>query len=350
MRFGLSIFGCSAVLLGLGCSVFAPDLRAQGVQRSTRSAASSETNSLEIFSALKSLDAKDDGLKRLDEELNKSLQPFISRSSEGSPVPSTYQMPRLPVTKNLRSKEDLEKSKGWVWDAEESMSGHSREENSLFSGFSSNSELEKKKSSWDQYSKEVKTQRYNNSDSRSRNEPETESKSDSDDDTAISGGIGVAARGLSRALKGRIQPESVGSIFNPPPASSSSVADFFGLPVPNAPTPAQIQAHKAYIEEYQKIIGAPAINPLTAEFLRTPTPGSTSGSQGLDSLPGSSARSEGLALTSGMIPSAAAPPTVPDANANVLNQWNPMYTPLKPELPKPAAFFQPPMDFPRRKF
>lgn len=351
MRFGLSIFGCSAVLLGFGCSVFGPDLRAQGLQRSIRSAASSETNSLEIFSTLKSLDAKDDGLKRLDEELNKSLQPFINRSSEGSPVPSTYQMPRLPVTKNLRSRQEPEKSKGWVWDAEESMSGHAREENPSFSGFSSNSELEKKKSSWDQYSKEVRMQRYNNSDSRSRNERETDSKSDSDDeDATISGGIGVAARGLSHTLKGRVQPESVGSIFNPPPASRSSVADFFGLPVPTAPSPAQIQAHKAYMDEYQKIIGATAINPLSAEFLKTPAPVSTGGPQGLDTLPGSSSRSDGLALTSGMIPSAAAPPTVPDANANILNQWNPMYTPPKPELPKPAPFFQPPMDFPRRKF
>ena len=350
MRLGLSSFGCGAVLLVLGCSAFPPDVLAQGMQRSTRSASSSETNSLEIFSTLKGLDEKDDGLKRLDDELAKSLQPFINRTTAESPAPASYQMPRMPVTKNLRSKEDLEKSRGWVWDAEESMSGRSREENSSFSGFSSNSRLEKKKSSWDQYSKEVRTQRYNNSDSRSRNESETESKSDSDDDTATSGGIGVAAKSLSRTLKGRIQPESVGSIFNPPPVSRSSVADFFGLPVPMPPTPAQVEAHKAYMDEYQKIIGGPVINSLSAEFLKTPTPVLNGGAQGLDTLPGSSSRSEGLALTSGMIPSAAAPPTVPDANANVLNQWNPMYTPPKPELPKPTPFFQPPMDFPRRKF
>jgi hypothetical protein len=320
------------------------------MQRSTRSVSSSETNSLEIFSTLKGLDEKDDGLKRLDDELTKSLQPFINRSTEGAPAPASYQMPRLPVTKNLRSKEDLEKSRGWVWDAEESMSGHSREENSSFSGFSSTSGLDKKKSSWDLYSKEVKRQRYNESDSRSRNESDTESKSDSEDDTPISGGLGVAAKSLSRTLKGRIQPESVGSIFNPPPASRSSVADFFGLPIPTPPTPAQVEAHKAYIDEYQRIISGPVLNPISAEFLRTPTPVLNGGAQGLDTLPASSSRGDGLALTSGMIPSAAALPTVPDANANVLNQWNPMYTPLKPELPKPAPFFQPPMDFPRRKF
>jgi hypothetical protein len=349
MRLGLSIFGCGAVLLVLGAGAFPPDLQAQGMQRSTRSASSSETNSLEIFSTLKGLDEKDDGLKRLDDELAKSLQPFINHTPEPT-APASYQMPRLPVTKNLRSKEDLEKSRGWVWDAEESMSGHSREENSSFSGFSSNSGLDKKRSSWDLYSKEAKTQRYNDSNSRSRSESDTESKSDSEDDTPISGGIGVAAKSLSRTLKGRIQPESVGSVFNPPQASRSSVADFFGLPVPTPPTPAQVEAHKAYIDEYQRIIGGTVLNPVSAEFLKTPVPVLPGGLQNLDTLPVSSSRSDGLALTSGMIPSAAAPPTLPDANANVLNQWNPMYTPPKPELPKPAPFFQPPMDFPRRKF
>src|SRR6266404_902278 len=113
MRFGLSIFGCSAVLLVLGFGAFAPGLQAQGIQRSTRSTSSSETNSLEIFSTLKGLDEKDDGLKRLDEELTKSLQPFTKRSD--SAVPSSYQLPRLPVTKSLRSKADLEKSRGWIW-------------------------------------------------------------------------------------------------------------------------------------------------------------------------------------------------------------------------------------------
>jgi len=347
MRFGPPIFGCcaAAISLALGCGGFAPELRAQGVQRSTRSASSSETNSVEIFSTLKGLDEKDDGLKRLDDELTKSLQPFISRQPVPSPVGAGYQMPRLPVTKSLRSKEEVEKSRGWVWDAEEAMSGRSEEEKSLFPDFNSNSGSDKSKSSWDRYSKDSKPQRLSNPGYESRNEPEAQSRSDSDDDTELSGGLSAAAK----KLKARLETESVGSIFRPS-SSHSSVADFFGQPVVTPPTAAQAQAHKDYMDQYQKIIGGPVLNPVNPDFFKTAaSPVLPGNSQGLATLP-SFPRNEGAVMSSGLPPSAPAPATVPDANANVLNQWNPMYTPPKPELPKPAPFFPPPMDFPRRKF
>ena len=167
----------------------------------------------------------------------------------------------------------------------------------------------------------------------------------------MAGGIGQAAKSLKGTLKARIEKEPVGSIFNPPPARSS-VADFFGQSIPTPPSAAQIQAHKTYMDEYQKIIGVPVLNGSGAGFLNTAvSPVLPANSQGLDTLPSSPSRNNGgVVATSGFIPSAPLPTTVPDANANVLNQWNPFYSPPKPELPKPAPFFQPPMDFPRRKF
>ncbi|MGH7967268.1 MAG: hypothetical protein ACREIC_00930, partial [Limisphaerales bacterium] len=48
--------------------------------------------------------------------------------------------------------------------------------------------------------------------------------------------------------------------------------------------------------------------------------------------------------------SALKPATVPDINVNVLNQWNPLYTEPKLEIPKPPPLFTPPAEAPRRRF
>jgi hypothetical protein len=328
-------------LLGLSCGAFAPDLQAQGTQRSTRSASSSETNSAEIFRTLKGLDDQQDGLKQLDDELSKSLRPFTTRQSVDPALPSSYQAPRLPVAKSRRAKEELEKSRGWVWDAEAATSGDSREDSSLFPGFTSKSSMDTKRSSWDQYSNKARPDRADNSGSHSSNQSNARS---SDDDKDLPGGIGEAAKSLKR----RLEAESVGSIFNPPP-SRSVVLDFFGQPVDNGPTPAQVQAHKTYMDEYQKIIGGSTPESVANQNFFKSASVPTARNQGLDSLPGSS-RSDGLAFTPGAASSVLAPATIPDVNATILNQWNPLYSPPKIDLPKPAPFFSPPAEIPRRKF
>src|SRR5579859_7605173 len=121
MRFPTSSFWCSGLLVVLGCAITS-DLKAQGTQRSTRSASASETNSLEIFKSLDSLDKKGDGTTRLDDELARTLQPFTSRQSLEGAMPSSYQAPRMPVVKSRRSKDQLDQSRGWVWNAEEAIS------------------------------------------------------------------------------------------------------------------------------------------------------------------------------------------------------------------------------------
>ena len=335
----------------LGGGGLGPDLLAQGTQRSTRGPSSSETNSTEIFSTLKALDRKDDGFERLDEELNKSLQPFTSRRVMDSALPSTYQVPRLPIAKGKRSREDLQKSRGWVWDAEEAVSGNSRADSSLFPGFTSSSSPDKKSSSWDQYSKNAGPDGSADRHSTSQRRSPVQNDDTSDEDAGLTGGIGEAAKSLNRTLKARLETESVGSIFNPPPTHSSAL-DFFGQPLDGGPTTAEIQAHKNYIDEYQKIIGSGALpaSSLDKDFVKSATAaGQPSKSGGLDSLPGSS-RHDIFAGTSGSTPTILLPAAVPDMNANVLNQWNPNYVPAQPEPPKPQSFFPPPVEVPRRKF
>jgi hypothetical protein len=41
---------------------------------------------------------------------------------------------------------------------------------------------------------------------------------------------------------------------------------------------------------------------------------------------------------------------MPDRNATLLNQWNPLYAPPKVEPPKPPPIIEPPIEAPRRKF
>src|SRR5437016_5442692 len=238
MRYGLPIFGVSAVLLVLGCGALIPDLLAQGIQRSTKSTSASETNSLEIFKSLNGLDAKGDGMKQLDDELNKTLQPFTAQRSVEGHLP-WLQGPRVPVTKSRLSKEDLLRSKGWIWDTEEAVSGKSGDDAGLFPGFKSSSGSDKKRSSWDQLSNQTRPERLDSSASRARKESKNSSNSNSDDDVGMSGSIGEAAKTLNRTLKSRFESESVGSIFNTH-SSRSSALDFLGQATDSRPSSAQV--------------------------------------------------------------------------------------------------------------
>ena len=351
MRFGASIFGSTAILLVMSFGGFVPTSRGQGLQRSTRSAGSSETNSLEIFKNLNRLDDKDDGSKKLEDELSKSLAPFANAHSFETIAPSTYQVPRMPVMKSHRSKEDLEEAKGWFWNAEEVMSDEegsdsALSDSALFPGLSSGSGASKRAGAWDRLSSRGSPDVSGKSFSSDQPSSHRDTSSD-DDDAALPAGI----REVAKSLKGRLEGESVGSIFNPS-TTRSSVSDFFGQPLDSGPSPAQIEAQKSYMREYQSIIGGGQVlsSPADMGFLKSvasPTLPGTAG--GLDRLPGSSRR-DLLSSSPGNAPSVLLPATLPDVNANVLNQWNPLYTPVAPEAPKPAPFFPPPLEIPRRKF
>jgi hypothetical protein len=153
MRFRPTIGEYSMLLLLVSCVISTEQLFAQGTQRSTRAGSSSETNSLEIFKDLNRLDVKENGTKQLEDELSKSLQPFANR--QDMDVPSGYVVPRQPIIKTRRSKDDLEKSKGWVWNAEEAVSGSLKDDGDSFSGFNSR----KRKFSWDDYAEQTRSDR-----------------------------------------------------------------------------------------------------------------------------------------------------------------------------------------------
>jgi hypothetical protein len=152
-----------------------------------------------------------------------------------------------------------------------------------------------------------------------------------------------------------VQGESVGSIFHSGGGVSGGV-DFFGQALDAHPTAHQVEAQKAYMDEFQKIIGGPvsdsSMNSAVSGGFFAPStmPAQTfQPGGGLDALGGSPSRGS-IVTAPNLAASVLKPATVPDVNTTVLNQWNPMYTPLKTELPKPAPFFTPPMEVPRRRF
>lgn len=344
MRVRPSSFWCGTLLVLMGWAA-TWDLHAQGTQRTTRSASASETNSAEIFKSLDGLDAKTDS-SRLDDELTRTLQPFTSRSIDG-PLPSSYQAPRMPVVKSRRSKDGLDQSRGWVWNAEEVMSGRSDKDAALFPGFRSSSGSDARKGSWDQFSDQTSSDSPGGSTARSsKPSPQRDSSSD-DDEASLPRGIREAAKNL----KANLEKESVGSIFSTS-APHTSALDIFGSSASdNVQTPDQIQAHKAYMEEYLSIIGhGLAADPfLNRSDKRTVAPGLPGQSGGLDALPGSSHR-DALTSGSGNASSVLKPASLPDVNATVLNRWNPSYTGPQPDASKPMPFFPAPLEIPRRKF
>ena len=344
MRLRPTIIAYSSILLMMGCAMIALQARAQGTQRSTRAPSSSETNSLEIFKDLNRLDIKEDGLKDLDAELSKSLLPFANRKEMDIVVPPGYMAPRMPLVKSRRSKEELQKSKGWIWDAEEAVSGSMKDESDSLSG----PKTDKRKLSWDDFAKQTRRERPDKHEIRSSDRDSEKSDSNSEEDSSLPEGIREVAKGL------RSQRDSFGGIFGSRRSGGAGGA-FSGQPAESPRSPQQIEAQKTYMDEYQKIIGggsfdAPITSQGSADFFRAaiaPAQGSPMG--GLDSLPASSPRSRPPPAQS-LAPTVMSPATLPDVNASVLNQWNPMYTPLKPELPKPAPFFPAPIEIPRRRF
>jgi hypothetical protein len=128
-------------------------------------------------------------------------------------------------------------------------------------------------------------------------------------------------------------------------ASPNSFSELFGLNQ-NRLTPEEILAHKNLMDQYRKVLAGsmPEVTPLNSAAItgNSLVPTLPSG------LPGSTLST--LPTTPGMVGFIYNPSIIPDRNATVLNQWNPLYAPSKIEPPKPAPVIEVPIEAPRRKF
>lgn len=119
-------------------------------------------------------------------------------------------------------------------------------------------------------------------------------------------------------------------------------------------SPEEIREHKAYLNDYRKVLSEPSRAPATALTPLMPVsgsspPGAPAGYSGFPSLMGSSP-SKPFGSTPGMLTTVRNPTMMPDPNVAALNQWNPLYSPPKIEPPKPAPFAVPQAEAPRRRF
>jgi hypothetical protein len=182
--------------------------------------------------------------------------------------------------------------------------------------------------------------------------------SDPRDDNAMGddSNLPPTIRDKAQRLK-ELVTEDKGSIFSAARARSS-FENFFGMTEKNAKfdeaaTPKA--SEESFMDRFKKGLGSqpagsnldPALNALLpADAARRPPFSPT-----LQPLP-AFARHNQSETTLGDLGSVPNRTLLPDVNSTLLNQWNPMYTPPKLELPKstPTPTIPLNMEFPRRKF
>lgn len=324
-----------------------PSAQAQGTQRSKRDFSTSETNTTEIFRSLNQLGSRNDSLRRLDEELSKSSLPFSSRRSLESESLSSGPLP-VATVQPRRKKTDLSHTDGWFSNPDENLPGGATKNSLEFPGFDSD-KADPKRGSWEQIYQRLKKEDSTGTGLGTAVKSHARQPSDSEEDNDSD--LPAAIKDNAAFLKKQLKESDFGTSIFAPTTARGSLSDFFGVGAKEM-TPEQAKAHKASMDTFVTSVfgdSSPAAAVYSDMRLGSSSdPRKNPNSSPLDSLPtvsrGDSSR-PGSLLNASLSPS-----TMPDLNSKVLNQWNPMYTEPKLELPKPQPLFTPPIEAPRRRF
>lgn len=277
-----------------------------------------------------------DRLQDLEDQLSKALESFSPKGLlEAKPEPQLP--PPVMVVPNRRVKSDQEKRKNWMAVEPDDLLQDKSAPDWLNSSSTSN---EKKKTELDLFYERLNQQRsllnqkghLNPDDLGALSNPTRMNDNAFSKEEKLPDDLKGPAGKLRDLLR---SDESMSR------APQTSLSDFLGLNQ-NSLTPEQIQAHKDLMEQYRKVIAgsSPALTPLnSAAGPSTPA---------MPSLTGVFHASQ--PVSAGMVGSIFNPLVIPDHNATVLNQWNPLYAPPKVETPKAPVVADPPLDAPRRKF
>ena len=359
MSLGFSRFGYWLVLIWFaGNGLLVSHVRAQGKPQPRRSIELSETNTAEILTNLNQLSTKKDGFRQLDDRL-KSLKGISNPNSMETRFSTPYASPTTTVLPTKTLKELLERQRNWGLTAEELGAAASPADSDGLSTYETD-QKDSKKSSLEQFYDALNRSgpRRSDSDRLKDNFSALRKPSDPRDDNAMADDANLppAIRDKVQRLKGLVS-EDQGSILNAVRARPS-FENFFGVTDNNAKFD-QVSTPKAseesFMDRFKKGLESqpagskldPALNALLpAETSRRPA-----FSPSLEPLP-AFARHDPSEITPGNLNSVPSRTLLPDVNATLLNQWNPMYTPPKLELPKPTPGLSVPlnMEFPRRKF
>ncbi len=297
-------------------------------------------------------------LRQLEDDLSKSLQPFAPKGSLDGVLAPQYVAPPRQIIRSQKLKDELEKRQNWMYlSPEDLLPG--MDDADLLKLQDATDATGKKKTPLEQFYDRLEREQKGGTKSKLSSDDDPLSTkdplrddSDSMDDSKLPGRIRDTAQNLRKLLSqdNGLERYSDGN-------GRSSLSDFFGLGVAKVPTKEEIEKHKAYMDEFRKLLDGPtpvgspmpvtgdAFDPFKAANAIGMVPGANV--NGLLA-PASRIGTDSAFGTLGTIPN---PTVIPDANATVLNQWNPFYNPQpKVDPPKPPPITVPMPEAPRRRF
>lgn len=358
MSFRFSRFGLWMVLaLFAICGPAVSHVHAQGKPQPRRAIELSETNSAEILTNLNQLTTKKDGFRQLDEQL-KSLKGISPGNSMESRFTAPYVSPTTPVLPRKAIKELLDRKKNWGLTPEQLGAVSSTSDSDSISVFGED-KSDNKKSSLEQFYNALNHQGkgfpsadQSKDDGLGVSSKRGDSRNDtaSDDDSKLPRGV----RDQTQRLKELVN-EDPSSVFVPARAHTS-FENFFGLDVKTV-TPEQSPTPKtsmeSFVDQFKRVLDSPAaaanLDPTLSSLAPADAARRTTAVPGLETQP-ITTHHELTQSTPGNLTPSLNRTTLPDLNATVLNQWNPMYQPPKVQLPKVTPPTPPNLDFPRRRF
>ena len=298
-------------------------------------------------------------LRQLEDDLTKSLQPLAPKGSlDGVMAPQYLPPPPRQIIRSQKLKDELEKRQNWMFlSPDDLLPGV--DDADLLKLQDATDATGKKKSPLEQFYDRLERERKGGTKSKLVSDDDPLSTKDpfhddseSMDDSKLPGGVRDSAQNLRKLLN---QQNGLGTYGEAD--GRGSLSDLFGLGVNKLPTKEEIEKHKAYMDEFRKLLDGPtpvpgsmpsagsAFDPFKAANAVGTTPGANV--NGL-LVPTPHIGTESTFGTLGTIPN---PTFIPDANATVLNQWNPYYNPqIKVDPPKPASINVPMPEAPRRRF
>ena len=332
--------------------------QAQGTPRPRRSLELSETNSAEILTNLNQLATKKDGLNQLEDQLQ-----MLKQISARNPLEGRFSAPYVPPSSgralpNKTIKDLLERKNNWGLTAEELGTAVSPSGSDPFAAYNEE-KLDPKGASLEQFydalnrganGKQNSRGLSDNASGASAQKPIFRDNSDPSQDPSLPAGIRDKAQKLQDVVT-----TDPGSIFNPT-RTQASFENFFGLNGPSA-APDGLRAPQSsmesFMEQFKKVLEGPSqgtkLDPALSSLLPDAAGRRSTPYQVQDQF---SAPKHDDLIDSTPRPATALVDrsTIPDFNSAVLNQWNPLYTTPKVELPKISPPTPPNFDFPRRKF
>ena len=362
MSLGFSRFG-RCVLAGLALSwLGVSHAGAQGTQRPTRFIELSETNNAEILTNLNELTTKKEGFRQLEDQL-RTLKGLSSRGAMEPGFNLPYVPPTVSALPNKTLKEILERRQNWALTPEElNKVNGSSESDSMSSDptlLFGDDKTDRTKSSLQQFYNALnppgKGQKGpdrlgdNSSAASSKNTSVSDNNINPEDDSSLPPGV----RDKAKKLKEMVTEDSNG-LFSQS-KTRSSFDNFFGLDA-KATVPDAMRGPKtsmeSFVDQFKRVLDGQSagarLDPALNGIISTATTPQTA--YPLHDRTQTSPSREMIQSTPGNVNSSLERASLPDVNATVLNQWNPLYTPPRLELPKVGPPAPMTMEFPRRKF